>query len=174
MGYTEKKAEFMIKDELLRNCEVNELVEFWECTDRIFGRMYHAKLIMNDGTKIILHNLRKKDECLYGRLVRIGEFTDLYLLYDEKYGFNLSANAGAELKQKVLSGDTICCLLDNYKELLDYFRKLPLVDRKVYELIQCKKYAEVYDALKEGEFISGGIGMIVVLKADDFSWSQWN
>ena len=169
----ENKIALDIKNELIKNDEIMEIIEFRECTDWIVGKRYDIRLIFNDDTKVILHNVRKDNGQIYGDLIRLGDFTGLYFLFNREHGFNLS-HGGSDIFEEILGDQSIVSLLQNHKKLLNFFEELPLIDRETYELIKQKKYDRVYGRIKQNDFFSNSLGMYVVLKADDFSWSQWN
>lgn len=169
----ENKIALDIKNELIKNDEIREIIEFRECTDWIVGKRYDIRLIFNDDTKVILHNVRKDNGQIYGDLIRIGDFTGLYFLFNREHGFNLS-HGGSDIFEEILGDQSIVSLLQNHKKLLNFFEELPLIDRETYELIKQKKYDRVYGRIQQDDFFSNSLGIYVVLRADDFSWSQWN
>lgn len=169
----ENKIALDIKNELIKNDEIREIIEFRECTDWIVGKRYDIRLIFNDDTKVILHNVRKDNGQIYGDLIRLGDFTGLYFLFNREHGFNLS-HVGSDIFEEILGDQSIVSLLQNHKKLLNFFEELPLIDRETYELIKQKKYDRVYGRIQQDNFFSNSLGIYVVLRADDFSWSQWN
>ena len=171
--FKENKIALDIKNELIKNDEIKEVVEFRECTDWIAGKRYDIRLIFNDDTKLILHNARKVDGQIYGELIRIGDFSGLYFLFDRDHGFNLSYG-GSDVFEEILGDKSISSLLKNHKKVLNFFEELPLIDRETYELIKQKKYDRVYGRIQQDNFFSNSLGIYVVLRADDFAWSQWN
>ena len=175
--YRDKHSEEWIREAVLAHPNVKEIVKMIKTTDSPQYRMY---ILMKDETKVILSGVSILDDnSIIGFSVRIGDYTaPRMLVYDtniERYLYsNISAGYDNEKYQEYIDTMDLNFLLNNFKEIEEFFSSLPCLTKEETDLLYERREKEIQVLQNvDWEKVKKNYSYYVVLKADDFSWSQW-
>lgn len=180
--YRNNHSEEWIREAIQSNPNVKEIVKMIKATDSEY-RMY---ILMKDETKIILSGIAiEYDDSITGSLERIGDYGDIRKLWYEdglekyelhRYKYSSNEKYFNEAYYEYINSRDIIFLLNNYREIKEFFASMPCLTNEDWNLLKEGRFNEIealkhidWEKLKEKKFNND----YIVLKAEDFLWTQW-